>query len=494
MVQAQDTERPWEVLAGAEPRPSFRDPQGAVLLIDDRIVRVVNQAGLTDLSVFLASSVGGKWATRGALVSTSILADREKQSLLEDPRVSSLYAAAAGEAIVEHEKIPFASFPYEWAPEMLHAAGALTAELALDLLPESLGLKDATPYNVLFRGAQPVFVDVLSVERRDPHDPTWLPYAQFVRTFLLPLLANRYLRMPLDQIFFMRRDGLEPEEVYRWLKPWWRIKPPALALASIPVWLARRHKPDDDSIYKKKLLRDPEKARFILESLLQGLRRKIATLAPRPNRSSLWTGYMDSNNNYTAEHFAAKERFVQQFLSRYAPRRVLDVGCNTGHFSLMAARSGASVVALDYDPEVVGSVWRRASSENLDVLPLVVNLTRPTPALGWRNRECPSFLERAHGRFDAVFLLAVIHHMLVTERVPLPEIVDLAAELTTNYLVAEFVSPEDSMFRVLVRGRDELYNYFSASVFENSFRRKFVIVDTQHLPGTSRVLYLMQRL
>src|ERR1019366_3194276 len=130
----------------------------------------------------------------------------------------------------------------------------------------------------------------------------------------------------------------------------------------------------------------------------------------------------------------------------------------TGHFSMMAARSGASVVALDYDPAVVGSVWRRASAEKLDILPLVVNLTRPTPAVGWRNGEWPSFLERAKGGFDAVFLLAVIHHMLVTERVPLAEIVDLAAELTTGYVVVEFVSPGDSMFRVLVRGRDELYS------------------------------------
>jgi len=114
--------------------------------------------------------------------------------------------------------------------------------------------------------------------------------------------------------------------------------------------------------------------------------------------------------------------------------------------------------------------------------------------LGWQNREWPSFIERAKGRFDAVFLLAVIHHMLVTERVPLAAIVELAAELTTCYLVAEFVSPEDSMFRVLVRGRDELYSYLNAAVFENSFRLKFEIMERLHLAGTSRVLYLMRRL
>ena len=493
MVAALVSERPGEVKAEAEPQSSFRDPQGAVLHLGDRVLRIVDQAGLAQLRTFLASSTGQKWGGRGSLVSTTILSDSARLELLRDERVSSVYAALDGEAIVEHERIPFVSFPYEWAPEMLHVAGALTVDLALELLPESLGLKDATPLNVLFRGSQPVFVDMLSVERRDAHDPTWLPYAQFVRTFLLPLVANRHLRMPLDQIFLTRRDGLEPEEVYRWLSPRLRMSPALLSLVSMPVWLARRHKPEDDSIYRKKLMRDPERARFVLRSLLEGLRRKIDALAPGPTRSSAWTSYMESNNNYTAEHFAAKERFIDAFLAKYAPKRVLDVGCNTGHFSAMAARKGASVVALDYDPEVVGAAWRRASDEKLDILPLVVNLTRPTPALGWRNREWPSFLDRARGRFDAVFLLAVIHHMLVTERVPLAEIAELAAELTTGYLVVEFVSPEDSMFRVLVRGRDELYNYLNESVFETAFARKFEVLEKQHLPGASRILYLMRR-
>jgi len=481
------------VNAEADSQSSFRDPQGAVLLLDDRVLRIVNQAGLAELNTFLASTAGRKWGGRGSLVSTVILSDSAKQQLLQDERVSRLYRALNGEAIVEHERIPFVSFPYEWAPEMLHAAGVLTVELALELLPESLGLKDATPLNILFRGTQPVFVDMLSVERRDAHDPTWLPYAQFVRTFLLPLMANRHLRMPLDQVFLTRRDGLEPEEVYRWLSPRLRVKPAVLSLVSMPVWLARRHKPEDDTIYRKKLLRDPERARFVLRSLLEGLRRKINALAPGPTRASAWTSYMDSSNNYTAGHFAAKERFVEAFLAKYSPRRVLDVGCNTGHFSAMAARRGASVVALDYDPEVVGAAWRRASSEKLDILPLVVNLTRPTPALGWRNREWPSFLDRARGRFDAVFLLAVIHHMLVTERVPLAEIAELAAELTAGYLVVEFVSPEDSMFHVLVRGRDELYGYLNESVFEAAFGNEFEVLEKQHLEGTSRTLYLMRR-
>ena len=91
----------------------------------------------------------------------------------------------------------------------------------LDIRDDGIGLKDATPYNILFRGPDPVFIDVLSFERRNPGDPTWLPYAQFVRTFLLPLLANKYFGLGLDQILTTRRDGLEPEEVESDVKTAW---------------------------------------------------------------------------------------------------------------------------------------------------------------------------------------------------------------------------------------------------------------------------------
>src|SRR5271157_3420691 len=435
---------------------SFRDPNGVIFSASGRILRIVNSGGIKDLKSFLASKVAGKYQSSGALVSTGVLDGAEKNRLLEEGPIAGLYAGIQGEIILEHERIPFPSFPYEWAPEMLHAAGALTLELALDLLPEGLGLKDATPYNVLFRGPKAVFIDVLSVERRDPGDPAWAAYAQFVRTFLLPLLADRYFGISLERSLFSRRDGLEPEDVYRWLRPWQRIQPPFFSLVSMPTWLAKPHNQEDASIYQRRILPDAEKAVFILRSILKGLHRRLQHAAPRETTSSVWTGYTDANN-YTGEHFGAKEHFVQEVLTEFGPRSVLDVGCNTGHFSAMAAGNGARVIAIDSDPAVVGAVWRKATKDKLDILPLVVNLTRPTPGTGWQNRECPSFLDRARGAFDTVFMLAVIHHMLVTERVPLNSIVDQAAELTKDLLVIEFVSPQDSMFRRLVRGREQLH-------------------------------------
>ncbi|HWC76858.1 MAG TPA: class I SAM-dependent methyltransferase, partial [Blastocatellia bacterium] len=429
----------------------------------------------------------------GRVVRTDFLGINSVEGLLNDPHLNDLHLEAEGSALVEHERIPFQSFPYEWPPEMLHAAGCLTLDLAQVLLKEGLGLKDATPYNILFRGPTPVFVDVLSFEKRDPTDPIWLPYAQFVRTFLLPLLANRRFHLPLTQILLTRRDGLEPEDVYRLCGPLEKLRPPFLPLVSIPTWLGRKQSQDDQSVYQKKRWDNPEKARFFLDSLFKRLRRTLNRLEPRQTRNSAWSDYMTSNNNYTSEHFEAKQAFVESALQEVRPRRVLDVGCNTGHFSRIAARSGASVVAIDYDEAVAGEVWKLAVAEGLDILPLVVDLARPSPAIGWRNRECAGFLERAQHSFDAVLMLAVIHHLLVTERIPLDEIIDIAAELTTDLLVIEFVAPGDSMFKRLLRGREHLFVELTSEVFESECRRRFEIVRSQRLPGTERTLYLMRR-
>lgn len=471
---------------------SFRDPAGRVIVADERVFRVVNEAGLAHLREFLNSATARRFLESGSLVQTRFL------SLGEIGEINGaggrlLSFDIGGAAIVEHEKVSFQSYPYEWPPEMLYEAGRLTLDLAESLLNEGLGIKDATPYNVLYRGPLPVFVDLLSFERRDPGDPVWVPYSQFVRTFLLPLLVNKYFGLPLDQLLLSRRDGLEPEEVYRMCGTLRKINPIFLELVSTPKWLAAKHNGDDTSVYQPKILDNPEKAGFILRSLIKRLRRSLNSVKPEQRKDSRWSDYLASNNNYSAEHFTAKQKFIEDALAEFKPRRVLDAGCNTGHFSVIAARKGAEVIAIDYDPVVIGELWRRCAAEKLDVLPLVVNLARPTPAMGWRNLEFASFLDRAHGKFDAVMMLAVIHHLLVSERIPLEEIIDLAADLTTDILIVEHVDPADSMFRRLARGRESLHADLTVEKFESVCRARFDIVRVQHLNETSRWLYLLRK-
>jgi SAM-dependent methyltransferase len=453
---------------------SFRDPSGSLVEAEGRIVRTVRQQAAADLA-FLDSAIARQLTDAGSLV-----------------RTTTTGTDARGDVVLEHERIPFVSFPYEWPPEMLHAAAELTLDFAIRCAPDGFGLKDATPYNVLFRGPNPVFIDVLSFERRNPGDATWLAYAQFVRTFLLPLLAWKHLGLRPDQLLLADRDGIEPETFYRWLRPFQRLGPSFFSLVTMPTWLASRSQKKESALYRERETTDYDKAAFILNSLLSRVQRQLKNARPRQSQSA-WSSYMTGNNNYTEAGFAAKEEFVAEVLREREPASVLDVGCNTGHFSLMAARGGARTVAIDLDPVVAGRLWLRARSEKLDILPLVVNLARPTPAVGWRNRECPSFLERSAGQFDAVLMLAVLHHLLVTERIPLDQVIDQAAELTRDLAIIEFISPADSMFRRIARGRDHLHTDLTAERFEYSCGLRFELMRKITLDGGTRCVYALRK-
>ncbi len=458
------------------PEQSFRDPGGFVFRAGSRILRAVEPVAFETLQQFLASQPAHDFLAARQIVTTTF----------PDP-VEFVSDFPQDYHLAEHERIAFPSFPAEWPPEMLASAGFLTLDLAEQCLAHGWRLKDATPYNVLFKGSTPIFVDLLSFERRDPQDSLWPAYAQFVRTFLLPLLAGP---ASLAGIWLAHRDGLEPEQVYRNLSWSRRLARPALTLVSLPTWFSNRAE-SDPSLYRPHLT-DPDKASFTLRAMFHSLRSQLKRLS-LSNKDSHWSKYLDTQTHYDAEQFAAKEAFVASVLREFHPQRVLDVGANIGHFSEQAALCGASVVAIDSDSTAVGRVWLRASEKKLDILPLVVDLCRPTPALGWRNRESPSFLDRATGNFDLVMMLAVVHHMLITERVPLPEILELAASLSTRLLLIEFVEPADPMFRRLVRGRDALYAHLTVAYFESACEAGFEVVRKHPIVNSSRTLYLLRK-
>ncbi len=462
-----------QILEAVQPElRSFRDPAGTLLRADGRILRRVDPSAVPDLDAFLQTKLCREAVQNGSLIGT--------WSVLGSPNT------------YEHTPVPFPSYSYEWPPEMLLAAAETTLDLAEQALEEGFGLKDATPDNLLYRGAKPVFVDILSFERREPLDARWMAYGQFVRMFVLPLLAQKLFGMPLSQTLTANRDGLDPETVYRWIGPLRKWLPPYLGLLTLPHLLGAG-KAEQTELYRPKPSGSAEQARYILGGLLQKARRQLEAVAPSREADSTWSGYLDHKSLYSPAQLAQKEKFVGQALDLARPQTLLDVGANEGHFSLMAAKRGTSVVAIDTDVSVVGSIWKQASRANLDVLPLVADITRPTPATGWRNRENLSFLERASGRFDMVSLLAVVHHILVTERVPLDELLDLADQLSRRYVLVEFVGPQDPMFRRILRGREKLYAHVSREWFEASAQARFELIRSEKIDGLDRWLYLFQK-
>lgn len=453
--------------------PTFRDPAGSVEVRPDAVYRTVRPPYDREILDFLALPLAARLVAEGRLVASAAVTP----------------ASDAQPLVLRHPRIWFQSYPWEWSPSLWLAAAELTIDLCVDLVKQGWVLKDATPLNILFQGTAPIFVDTLSIERIDPHQSIWLPYGQFVRTFLLPLLAHSRLGWPL-QTTLTRRDGYEPEELYAAM-PWRsRLGRPAFSAVTLPSLLAGNKKVGSSTLASR-TVKDPEVARHILLKTLKGLLTQMRRATPH-QRSSTWSDYTETANHYSDDDHAGKRAFVRETLDAVRPSRLLDIGCNTGVYSLLTAETGAEVVSVDTDLQAVDRLASKLRGSGKNVLPLCLDLAQPTPAVGWENREYSSFLDRCSGRFDAVLMLAVIHHLLLRSQIPLDRIAALCAQLTTNHLIIEWVPPSDPKFQELLRGRDAIYAHLDESAFRRAFSAHFTLCSERTL-ANGRLLFHFSR-
>ena len=450
-------------------RPTFRDPAGSLRIVGGRVFRTVRPEFADDCLSFLSSETAREWVASGRLIETQIL-----------------HHSAGKQLELEHPRVSFPSYPWEWTPGQWVSAAELTLELAEHQIDAGRILKDATPLNVLFEGNKAIFVDVLSTESRDLNDPLWLAYGQFVRTFLLPLAAYKYLGWSLASSF-LRRDGYTPADLYPHLSARQRYLSPLFSLITIPHLLER--KGNSRPVTRPK--HHPDLAAALHLRRLKNLRQVLHRLAPKLKDSG-WSRYSETANHYGEKDRAAKQEYVRSVLASVNAKCVLDVGANTGEYSRLAAEAGASVVGLDTDVAASEHSWRIAQEKGLPILPLVADIARPTPAIGWRNRESASLLERAREHFDCVMMLGIIHHLLLKDQIPLDEIAQLTAVLTIRCAIVEWVPSGDPRFIDLCCGREFLYRHLNEEVFLHSFSHFFTPVHRQAL-NNGRVLFLFPR-
>jgi hypothetical protein len=457
----------------AEPG-SFRDPDSRVMVTPEGVFRALSPRGLDDWEALRASRLFEQATEEGLLVGTELTDETGASELLADGCA----------AILRHERIPFVSYAYEWTFGMLRAAALLQLDLLERALGESLVLKDATPYNVQWRGSEAVFVDVGSFERLRESEP-WIGYRQFCSLFLFPLMLQAYRDVPFHPWLRGSLEGISPGEAANLLSLRDRLRRGVLTHVALHARLERRHGGASRSEVKESL----RAAGFnveIVRANVRKMRKLVGRLRWRFPQTA-WTGY-GNDPGYADEDRRAKEEFVAAACERREPDLVWDLGTNDGNYARIAARSAGYVVAMDSDHATVEQLYRSLEAEReRRILPLVVDVCDPSPDRGWSNAERPALLRR--GRPDLTLCLALVHHVSVTHNVPVREVVAWLAGLGET-LVVEFPTREDPMVqRLLSAKRGDAHADYELANFERCLAERFDVRRRLELPSKTRVLF-----
>jgi ribosomal protein L11 methylase PrmA len=394
---------------------------------------------------------------------------------------------SVGDALVclEHPKIPMVSYPWEWPFSLLKDAALLHLDIMEELLPRGYWLRDANVFNIQFDGHRLKLIDTLSIGRREANRP-WVAYKQFCSHFLAPLAVAAKSDVRLLALWRSYLDGFPLDLAVKLLPGSARLNPRLF----MHLYLHASMQQSADSKErlheaKPKVVRVSDTA---LLGLIRSLRKAISGLAYRPN-SEIWQGYTEIRT-YDAEDVTAKSAFINSVVEEMDPGVVWDFGGNTGEFSELAARRGAFVVSVDFDPACTEFLYTRLRQGQVEgrILPLTMDLSNPSPGLGFNQGERYGLKER--GPADLLFALALIHHLVFSASIPLENVALWFSQLTRRLLI-EFVPETDPMVKKLLVNRGDDHLPYSMEAFKQGFNRYFSIEKEQQLQN-GRSLFVLR--
>ncbi len=378
---------------------SFRDPSGFLFFREGSVYRQVNAVYKENYDQLINSGL------YKAIVNAELLIPHQEVDLNE-AKSDKAYK------VIRPEVLHFISYPYEWSFSQLKHAALTTLKTQRTALDYGMSLKDSSAYNIQFRKGKAIFIDTLSFEKYREGQP-WVAYRQFCQHFFAPLVLMSYRDIRLNKLFRVFIDGL-PLDLASALLPfstYFRFS----MLSHIHLHAKSQKYYEDKTVDT-----DGRKmGRLSFLALIDNLESAINGLKWEP-QSTEWANYYEGTN-YSSDAFQHKKQLVNEFLDKVNPKKVWDLGANTGHFSRLASDKGIQTISFDISPAAVEKSYLECVEKGeTNILPLVLDLTNPSPAIGWENEERMSFLER--GPADAVFALALIHHLAISNNLPFGKI------------------------------------------------------------------------
>ncbi len=450
---------------------SFRDPSGFVYKRSGKIYRQVNYVYKENYELLIDSGLYAAVSEDGTLI------QHREVDPTKFAQTDLVYK------VLEPKIIPFVSYPYEWCFSQLKDAALLTLNLQKKAIEYGMVLKDASAYNVQFLECKPIFIDTLSFEKYVEGEP-WVAYRQFCQHFLGPLALMANTDFRLNQLLKIHIDGVSLDFTSKLLPTKTRFNWSILAHIHLHANAQRKHASSSENTHKKYTLSNSR-----LSALIESLITSVNKLKPL-SKGTEWGDYYQ-NTNYSQEATERKAGIVTECLNILKPASVWDLGANTGRYSSIASAMGISVVAFDIDPDAVEINYSRCRQQKntANELPLLLDLTNPSSAIGWACAERLSILQR--GPVDTIMALALVHHLAISNNVPLSKIAKLFRSLCKS-LIIEFVPKSDSQVQRILSTRKDVFEEYNKIGFEATFSKYFNITFIFPVKDTHRTIYVME--
>lgn len=447
---------------------SFRDNSGFIFVKNDEVFRIVNSSYSDEYDMLINSGFYERLTKAGALIPHV-----EVERSVVDDNSSDIYK------VLKPQKVDFISYPYEWCFSQLRDAALLTLEINKTALEYGMVLKDASAYNIQFINGKPVLIDTLSFERFE--EKPWAAYRQFCEHFLAPLALMSFRDVRLNQLLKSNIDGI-PLDIAGKLLPFSaRMKP------GIYLHLIVHSKLQNKYSSKNKKITAPKYSAKALAGLIMSLKATIKGMT-YVNRTKTWDEYTGTINR---QYYDEKKFLTGKYITLSKAKIAWDIGCNTGEISKICAQKGIKTIAFDNDHDSIEKFYKSIREEKAqNILPLVIDINNPSPAIGWNNQERMSLNERQ--KPGLVIFLALIHHLVVGNNISFEKLSETLKNISP-WLIIEFVSNEDEMFKRLIINRKFDEELYSVEKFEEAFIKHFRILEKAKLKNGQRTIYLMKR-
>lgn len=450
-------------------KASFRDPSGFIFKKNGRYYRQINKIYQSDYDRLMDSGLFK------SLTKSKLLINHQETD--ENPLTKQGYK------VILPEQLDYISYPYEWCFSQLKDAALLTLKIQKTSLEHGLSMKDSSAYNIQFVNGRPLFIDTLSFEVYQEKKP-WVAYRQFCQHFLAPLalMSKKDIRFgKLSQLYL---DGIPLDLASSILPKTTRLSIGLGAHIHLHARSLERHADTRGDKGNKKY--ELSKARLL--AIVNSLEATVNSLK-LPDQKTEWGEYYQ-DTNYSRQAFQQKKKLITKWISLYQPESVWDAGANDGSFSRLASSRKIQTLATDIDPLAIEKAYLTNKKEkDLSMLPLIIDLTNPSPAIGWSNQERMSFLART--KFDMGLCLAFIHHLAIANNLPFSHIAELFSQ-TVKYLCIEFVPKEDSNAQRLLVSREDIFINYNIESFKKDFSIYFQIKEKIQIQESKRTLYLME--